>query len=422
MFFARRLASRFGARAACGLAATATASVAACHGGDGGGRLERLEAQVASLAQQLAAQHDVQQTTGQGDAVFSWDRERTACFPDDAKPFEKEMHGAFTEDVETGVVYTGIPGYGLCAISPDLTKWARLGVDERLKGNIHGLVCFKHGGETLLALAQNDDSRVLICGLDGRVRQQLSQPKGGEFDFGEANAYYSDTPIVNMPPYPAPPHAPRFACTDVTYLNGRLYVVTGYCEGDFCLTATEKDGKWAWGPTAWGGKGSERGRFSTAHGVFAHDGHIFVANREAHQVLEFTPEGSLVRAMPDLPHNARICNVAYAGDHKYFVMNALEPIRHTPAKTAPIYAHSGERLLSTIEPGELGIPVLKHLHNVWPHYVVEADGKRRLYLLVHGWSAGKYAVLKHEPDGAPSVPRGWRYWAEDGLVTPRPKK
>ena len=36
--------------------------------------------------------------------------------------------------------------------------------------------------------------------------------------------------------------------------------------------------------------------------------------------------------------------------------------------------------------------------------------------------AGKYAVLKHEPDGAPSVPRGWRYWAEDGLVTPRPKK
>ena len=33
-----------------------------------------------------------------------------------------------------------------------------------------------------------------------------------------------------------------------------------------------------------------------------------------------------------------------------------------------------------------------------------------------------HAVLKHEPDGAPSVPRGWRYWAEDGLVTPRPKK
>ena len=152
-----------------------------------------------------------------------------------------------------------------------------------------------------------------------------------------------------------------------------------------------------------------------------------------------------MRAMPDLPHNARICNVAYAGDHKYFVMNALEPIRHTPAKTAPIYAHSGERLLSTIEPGDLGsrtgvlhpsnrqhgpsarsllahrafelsrgsgIPVLKHLHNVLPHYVRRADGSRQLYLLVHGWSAGKFAVLKHEPDGEPSVPNGWSRTSE----------
>jgi len=29
----------------------------------------------------------------------------------------------------------------------------------------------------------------------------------------------------------------------------------------------------------------------SAHGIFAHDDHIFVANREAHQVLEFTKEG-----------------------------------------------------------------------------------------------------------------------------------
>ena len=65
-----------------------------------------------------------------------------------------------------------------------------------------------------------------------------------------------------------------------------------------------------------------------------------------------------------------MCNVARADD--YFVMNALEPIQHTPAKTAPIFAHSGERLLSIVEPGELGIPVLKHLHHTWPHYVTVA--------------------------------------------------
>ena len=91
----------------------------------------------------------------------------------------------------------------------------------------------------------------------------------------------------------------------------------------------------------------------------------------------------------------------------YFVFNALEPIRHTPARTAPIYAHTGERLLSTIEPGQLGIPVLKHLHHVWPHYVPNADGTESLHLLLHGWSEGKFAVLKHEPNGRPSAPRGW---------------
>ena len=90
-----------------------------------------------------------------------------------------------------------------------------------------------------------------------------------------------------------------------------------------------------------------------------------------------------------------------------FVFNALEPIPATPQKTAPIYAHSGERLLSTIEPGELGIPVLKHLHHVWPHYVTQADGSKQLYLLVSGWSKGKFAVLKHEPGAQPTKMEGW---------------
>jgi hypothetical protein len=67
------------------------------------------------------------------------------------------------------------------------------------------------------------------------------------------------------------------------------------------------------------------------------------------------------------------------------------------------------QLVSTIEPGDLGIPVLKHLHHCWPHYVRGADGISRLYLLVHGWSAGKFAVLRHEPHGEPSVPNGWKW-------------
>jgi hypothetical protein len=56
----------------------------------------------------------------------------------------------------------------------------------------------------------------------------------------------------------------------------------------FVLTASEKDGMWEWGPLAWGGKGKAAGQFQTAHGIFAHAGHIFVANREAHQVGHLT--------------------------------------------------------------------------------------------------------------------------------------
>jgi len=203
------------------------------------------------------------------------------------------------------------------------------------------------------------------------------------------------------------PHKADFAVTDVTYHPGnkQLYMVTGYCEGDFVLSATEgADGTWKWGPTAWGGKGDAPGKFNTAHGVFAWDDHIYVANREAHQVVKFTKDGQLVNCLPNIPDEARICNIARATENNYFIMNALQPIPHSPPKTAQIYAHSGEELLSTIDPGALGIPVLKHLHHTWPHYVTQADGSKQLYILVHGWSAGKFAVLKHEPNGEPSVP------------------
>lgn len=380
-----------------------------CHGSalDSAARLARLEQQVAEMSAVLKAQFYVQSTSGQGDMVFSWAKELTDAFPTDAKGFEADLHGGFSEDPDTGIVYTGIPGYGMCSISPDLKCWERLGTDERLKGNIHGIAVFKHGGETFISVAQNDDSRVLIVSLHGKVLQQLDSPKGGEFNFDEANAYYSEKPSKQCPW--GTPHRAEFACTDVTYLNGRLYVVTGYCEGDFVLSASQgSDKKWHWWPIAWGGKGDAPGKFQTAHGVFAHKGHIYVANREAHQVIQFTPEGRLVRMFADLPDTARICNVAHADDHGYFVMNALEPIQHTPAKTASVYAHTGDELVSIINPGELGVPVLKHLHHVWPHYVTGPDGKRTLYLLLCGWSRGKFAVLKHEEGAAPTEPNLWQ--------------
>ena len=316
--------------------------------------------------------------TGQGDFVFSYDEKLTAALPMDAREFEPDMHGGFNEDPETGIIYTGIPGYGLCSISPDLKKWEKLGSDERLKDNIHGIVFFIHKGKKQLAVAQNG-KRILVLNLDGTIVSDILKPKGIEFDFVPANDFFKSK-------------GSNFGITDVTYLDGIIYAVHGYSKGDFVLTLEEKGGSWDWGKLAWGGKGKAPGQFQTAHGVYAHDGHILVANRAAGQVVKFRKDGAFVEMFSDIPEGSLVCNVSYKTEHFFF--NALTALGDM--KSAPIYAHTGKKLVSTIIPGDLDIPVLTNIHHVWPHQVTLEDGTEQLYLLVHGWNKGKYAVLKLE--------------------------
>ena len=315
--------------------------------------------------------------TGQGAFIFSYDEELTAAFPKEAHEFEPGMHGGFNEDPETGIVYTGIPGYGLCSISPDLTQWKTLGTDERLKDNIHGIVFFVHKGKKYLAVAQ-EGKRVLVVTLNGTVVSEILKPTGTEFKFAPANQFYASKDS-------------NFGVTDVTYLKGTIYVAHGYSKGDFVLTIKEKNGVWSWGKLAWGGKGDAPGQFKTAHGIYAHGKHIMVANRAAGQVVKFTRKGKFVRTFDDIPEGSLVCNVSHKADHFFF--NALSPIGKQ--KSAPIYAHTGDKLVSTIIPGDLDVPVLTNIHQVWPHFV-ETNGTKQLYLLVHGWNKGKYAVLKME--------------------------
>jgi len=316
--------------------------------------------------------------TGQGEFVFSWDQDLTGAFPKDAVEFEPGMHGGFNEDPETGVVYTGIPGYGLCSISPDLTKWTTLGTDERFKDNIHGIVFFVHKGVKHLALAQ-EGKRILVLTLDGKIISEILKPTGTEFEFAAANEFFSSEDS-------------NFGVTDVTYLKGTVYVAHGYSKGDFVMTIKEKGGVWSWGKLAWGGKGDNPGQFQTAHGIYAHDNHIMVANRAAGQVVKFTKKGQFVETFNDIPEGSLVCNVSYKSEH--FFLNALSAIGDQ--KSAPIYAHTGEKLVSTIIPGDLDIPILTNIHQVWPHFVETENGSKHLYLLVHGWNKGKFAVLKLE--------------------------
>jgi len=316
--------------------------------------------------------------TGQGEFVFSFDQLLTDAFPKDAHEFEPGMHGGFNEDPETGIVYTGIPGYGLCSISPDLTKWNIIGTDERLKDNIHGIVFFIHKGVKHLAVAQ-EGKRVLVLTLDGTIVSEILKPTGNEFKFTPANEFFSSKDS-------------NFGVTDVTYLKGTIYVAHGYSKGDFVMTIKEKNGVWSWGKLAWGGKGDNPGQFQTAHGVYAHDNHILVANRAAGQVIKFTKKGKFVETFKDIPEGSLVCNVSYKTEH--FFLNALSAIGEQ--KSAPIYVHSGEKLLSTVVPGNLDIPILTNIHQVWPHFVETENGPKQLYLLVHGWNKGKFAVLRLE--------------------------
>jgi len=316
--------------------------------------------------------------TGQGEFIFSWDEGLTAAFPADAQEFEAAMHGGFNEDPETGIVYTGIPGYGLCAISPDLTQWTKLGSDERLKDNIHGIVFFMHRGKKHLALAQ-EGKRVLVLDIDGTIVSDIVKPTGCEFDFDEANIFYAS-------------EESDFGVTDVTYLDGIIYASTGYSKGDFILTIEEKEGSWSWGRLAWGGKGDKPGQFQTAHGVYAYDGYILVANRAAGQVVKFSKAGEFIEMFPDIPDKSLVCNISYKDRHFFF--NALQAIGDQ--KSAPIYAKKKKKLVSTIIPGDLDIPILTNIHHVWPHYIKSDNGSTQLYLLVHGWNQGKFAVLKLE--------------------------
>lgn len=316
--------------------------------------------------------------TGQGEFVFSWDQELTSAFPKEAYEFEPGMHGGFNEDPETGIVYTGIPGYGLCSISADLTQWRTIGTDARLKDNIHGIVFFIHKGVKHLAIAQ-EGKRVLVLTLDGKIVSEILKPTGNEFKFDIANEFFASKDS-------------NFGVTDVTYLKGTLYIAHGYSNGDFVLTIREKNGVWNWGKLAWGGKGDNPGQFRTAHGVYAHDNHILVANRAAGQVVKFTKKGKFVETFNDIPDGSLVCNVAYKKEHYFF--NALSAIGKQ--KSAPVYVHTGEELLSTVIPGDLNIPTLTNIHQVWPHVVEAENGSKQLYLLVHGWNKGKFAVLKME--------------------------
>lgn len=67
----------------------------------------------------------------------------------------------------------------------------RIGDDERLKKKIHEIVFFVHERERFLALAQNNDERLLVVDMHGEVKLELANAHGTEFTLPEVIGYYT---------------------------------------------------------------------------------------------------------------------------------------------------------------------------------------------------------------------------------------
>ena len=88
----------------------------------------------------------------------------------------------------------------------------------------------------------------------------------------------------------------HFAPTDVEEIGGQFYVATGYSSLDFILTArilSTNPFKVIWHDLAFGGKGSEPGKFGTGHGSTVRPGkkRLDVSDRPNSEVDRFTRYG-----------------------------------------------------------------------------------------------------------------------------------
>ena len=296
-----------------------------------------------------------------------------------------ELHGATAEDARTGRMYMVFPGVGLGELDADMKQWTIVGGDDLVKLNAisHGSCVFHDGAEARLALA-SPNGHVLVCDLTGKILGDLTMPQvGPDFTFSDdaVTAYYAGTAGEQV--Y-GEGKGKTFVPTCTAYLDGTLYVTTGYSTGDFVLTAKHVDGQWAWQPLAWGGRGPGDTDFSTAHGILADGKQLLVASRTNGKVYRFDPAGKL---LDTLATAARVCNVSKVGGTMYLPMlNKTDDPRY-----APIVAYGNGEKTGELVPGRLGAPGFLHIHHAHMH--LAADG---LFAVVQAWNPGGVQIWQYQ--------------------------
>jgi hypothetical protein len=278
-----------------------------------------------------------------------------------------------------GETYFALPGAGLLRLSADLKQVALVPTAPEMKGtNLHNTkLWLGPDGRAFLSFPANDAGRVFTTTVSGELVHTLGRPADAdEFGLPAVRDYFAG--------------GGAFVPTDVEYLDGLLYVTTGYSSLDTVLTArvlSFDPFRAAWHDLAFGGRGGGAGQFGTGHGITIPPGtrRIDVADRANAEIDRFTRHGQYLETLRT-PAGSLPCDVDYLG--RYAVIGALDgPDR---SKGAPIYLYEDDRLVSTLFPKEdLGLVNFKHVHNA----VLRQVGGR-LYVIAQAWNPGDFAVLE----------------------------
>lgn len=296
-----------------------------------------------------------------------------------AQPLIK-AHGGFAVDRRPGhgETYFALKGAGVLRISADLKRIDVAPTAKAMRdANLHNTTLWLGpGGTPYLSFPSNESAAVYTTDLDGKLLNTLGPPAMETITVPAVRQYFEN--------------GGPFVPTDVAYLNGRLYMTTGYSALDYVLVAQLDPGsslRAHWTGLAFGGKGDAPDQFQTGHGITVPtDGaSLVIADRPTALLKRFSPEGEYLGNF-QLPEGSFPCDVDYEGDF------AVVPCLHGPDrdKGAPIYLLRNGEIVSTIMIKEdLGLPRFQHIHN---SVLRELGG--RLYLVVQAWNPGDFVILE----------------------------
>jgi len=304
-----------------------------------------------------------------------------AQLPEEARKVVVSAHGGFAVDHRPGKeeTYFALPGAGILRMSADLKQVVLVPTAQEMKGtNLHNTaIWYGPDGTAYLTFPANDAGRVFTTSLGGELLNTLASPTGDD-----------DLGLPSVRDYFA--GGGSFAPTDVAFLEGLLYVTTGYSSLDTVLTARVSSYnplRTAWYDLAFGGRGAAPGQFGTGHGITVPPGtrRIDVADRLYGEIDRFTRHGQYLSTLKT-PAGSLPCDIDYLG--RYAVIGALDG--PDKSRGAPIYIYEDDRLVSSVFPkDDLGLVNFKHIHNA---VLRQAGGK--LYIIAQAWNPGDFAVFE----------------------------